>query len=258
LSMGNLYASLSRPADAEVWYRKLMSIAPAAYRMVVRSLAKQGRVEEAMEVCLQASKDEASPDAAATLAQLLRLNDEETKSAEDAESLITTAVETHGDNPQLLLQVAVLYVSRGQTDDALRLFRRIVELMPNNVVALNNLATLLGERPNQRAEALEAIDRAIEIGGRLPALLDTQGTIFLLAGDAAQAVICLEESVAGGAADSRYYLHLAAAYQKTDQVDKARDSLARSRQYGLHNAMLTESDRQLLTQLEQTLGPAQE
>jgi tetratricopeptide (TPR) repeat protein len=256
LSMGNLYASLSRPADAEVWYRKLMSIAPAAYWMVVRSLADQGRVEEATEVCFQVSKDQASPDAATTLAQLLTLHDEETKSAEDAQSLITTAVETHGENQQLLFGVAVLYLTRGQTDDAIRLFRRIVELAPNNVATLNNLATLLGERPNQHAEALEAIDRAIEIAGRQPALLDTLGTIFLLAGDAAQAVACLEESVAGGAVDSRYYLHLAAAYQKTDQIDKARDSLARARRYGLNDAMLTESDRQLRTQLEQTLPTA--
>ena len=46
--------------------------------------------------------------------------------------------------------------------------RRVLEIAPHNTLALNNLATLLAERPNQRAEALQLIERAIDSAGRQP------------------------------------------------------------------------------------------
>ena len=151
------------------------------------------------------------------------------------------------------MSAAVLHVSRGRSDEAIRLFRRVVDLEPENTLALNNLATLVGERPNRYAEALEYIDRAIAIAGRQATLLDTQGTIFLRAGDPEKAVSCLEEAVAGTATDSRYFLHLAAAYQKTDRLEDARDALESSHKHGLEGALLTQGDQELLTRLEQEL-----
>ena len=133
------------------------------------------------------------------------------------------------------------------------MFQDILELAPKNTVALNNLATLLAERPDRHAEALEYIDQAMNIAGRNPALLDTQGTILLNAGKYPDAVTCLEEATAGGAADPRYYFHMALAYQRTGQDGYARDSLRLSRERGLKKAILTEGDREQLAALEQEL-----
>ncbi len=114
---------------------------------------------------------------------------------------------------------------------------------------------MLAETPNQCAEALQHIERAIELDGRQASLLDTQGTILLKLGDAQKAIACLEEATAGGATDARYYLHLAAAYQLAQRLDEARRALDQSRTLGLERFVLTGDDRQLLAALNTELGP---
>ena len=143
-----------------------------------------------------------------------------------------------------------MQVTRGQDDVAVRHFQRVLEIVPEHPLALNNLATLLAERPNQLAEALQYIEQAIEISGRQPALLDTLGTIQLRLGEPASAVSSLEEAVLLGGNDARYHFHLAIAYQKTDQIENARDSLRRARRGGLAKMVLTQGDQQWLQELE--------
>ena len=55
-------------------------------------------------------------------------------------------------------------------------------------MALNNLATVLGEHSTTATEACELIDRAIAQAGPLAELLDTKGTLLLASGDAEGAV----------------------------------------------------------------------
>ena len=90
------------------------------------------------------------------------------------------------------------------------------------------------------------------LGGEI-LLLDTQGTIFLKAGDYAQAISSLEEATAGGATDARYYFHLAAAYQLANRIEEAISALQSSRDLRLGNTMLTNDDRLLLAHLDQEL-----
>jgi Flp pilus assembly protein TadD len=170
--------------------------------------------------------------------------------------VIASALQTHGDNLELLTSVAVQKVTEGDETEAIRLFRRVIEIDPNHTVALNNLATLLAERRNQLQEAREYIERAIENAGRRPALLDTLGTIMIRAGEPQQAVAALEEAVAGVVTDPRYYFHLAVAYQRLGRDSEAKQALEISRQQGLERAILTSGDRELLTSLETELVTA--
>lgn len=254
LTTGNLLTSMGEHHQAENWYRRLMEIAPKTYTMLVRSLATQGRWEEAAQVCLQLAGDEPTPDVVATLAQLLTSSDQSDPHDKKLKSLVTSSLERDNNNIELLLAVAVMRVSENQNEEAVKLFRRVVELAPNHTLALNNLATLLAEQPNQYGAALETIERAISAAGRHPALLDTQGTIFLKAGNHEQAIACLEEATAGEATDPRYYFHLAAAYQLAQRADEARDALNLSRKRGLEKTLLTDDDRLLLSQLDQELA----
>ncbi len=251
LNVGNLYSMLGSHELAEQWYRKLMTIAPSTYVFLVQSLARQGKTQEAAQLCIEATGDQSPASTAAVLAQIFASTDGKSESYEQAQPLIASALETHGDNLQLLLSVAVMQVSRGNNDEAIRLFRRIVELAPKHTLALNNLATLLAERPSDHAEALEVIERAMAIAGRQPALLDTLGTIYVLAGDQANAVASLEEAVAGGVTDPRYYFHLAAAYHQAGDTSAAEQTLVKARDQGLESAILTSGDQHLLDQLNQ-------
>ena len=255
LAMGNLYASLEQHKQSAEWYRKLSGIAPQTYVLLVRELAAQGQLNEAIDVCI-ASQDkikDSSASVAAVLAQLVSTAGHDSEERQRAQPIIDAALGSHGDNVELLLAVAVLKVTQGENDAAIQHFQRVLKLVPEHPLALNNLATLLSETSNQLSEALSYIEQAIQISGRQPALLDTLGTIQFRMGEFKPAIVSLEEAVSIGRVDARYYFHLAVAYQKADQTEKSRDSLLRARQSGLEKMILTQGDQQLLKNLEQQI-----
>lgn len=249
LAIGNLFSLAGAHAEAEKWYRRLTELNSNAYVLVVQSLLAQEKREEAIKFCLSISKDKLTPQMAALLATVMTTS-EPGAEVPEAQAAIDAMVNNNQSNKGLLQAEAVRLASRGDNKGAVALFRKILAIDPNDALALNNLATLLAETPNERAEALDQIKRAIEIAGRQPMLLDTQGTILLKTGDAENAIACLEEATAGGAADARYYLHLAAAYHLAQRKEDARHTLAESRALGLERFVLTSDDRKMLAELE--------
>jgi tetratricopeptide (TPR) repeat protein len=100
------------------------------------------------------------------------------------------------------------------------------------------------------------VKRAMDESGRQPPFLDTLGTIQMRSGEAQQAIASLEEAVANGGGDPRYYFHLAAAYRLGQQPDEARAALREAIERGLDEQILTQGDKQLLLELKQELAPA--
>lgn len=258
IPLASLYAAIDDHARAEEWFRKLVDVAPETYPLLVRELANQDRVADAVEVCLaEATKSSgSSPDAAIVLAQVLAGAPEEAASMERGAPTIAAALAAHPENLDLLLAVAVLRVAHNDDAEAIRLFEQVVKLSPKNPLALNNLATLLAERPERREAALGFVKRAMDESGRQPPFLDTLGTIQMRSGQTAQAIASLEEAVANGGGDPRYYFHLAAAYQLGRQPDEARAALREAMQRGLDEQILTQGDQQLLLDLKKQLAPA--
>jgi Flp pilus assembly protein TadD len=154
------------------------------------------------------------------------------------------------------MSLAVRNVTESKYEEAIKLFRQVLVLRPKDTLALNNLATLLAEKPDQLGEARKCVEQAMDIAGRIPALLDTLGTILVRSGEHEQAVRTLKEAVAGAATDPRYYFHLAVAYERSGQHDKAQVEFATARRYGLDRAILTAGDRELLASLQQFLSNA--
>lgn len=252
LAVGRIYTSLGDHNEAEKWYRRLMAKNDRAYVLVVQSLLEQGKRDASIDLILTQSKGQPTPETAIVLANALIVTEDtaviETapKIAAEVESTLTAF-----DNDINVLQaIAVMRASRGEYDKAAAAFRRIIQIDPENALALNNLATLLAERPNQQSEALKIIKRAIDIAGRKPALLDTQGTIQLRLGENESAIASLEEATAGGATDARYYLHLAAAYDLANRDLDALTTLEEARAFGLDNFVLTTGDREFLASLK--------
>jgi predicted Zn-dependent protease len=253
LAIGKLYSSIGAHAEAESWYRRLIEFSPNGYVPVVQALLAQNKREEAIELCLSISKQKPTPEMATLIANVMTATHEPIDDSPEAQAAIESAMKDHSENIDLFHAEAVRRASRGQYDDAIAIFRRILAKDPNNVFVLNNFATVLAERPNQRGEALKHIGRAIEIAGRRASLLDTQGTIFLKIGEPRQAIACLEEATAGGASDARYYLHLAAAYQQAQRFDDAQRMLTEARAFGLEKFVLTADDRELLAAFDNEL-----
>jgi tetratricopeptide (TPR) repeat protein len=249
LVIGKLYSSIGAHAEAESWYRRLIELSPNGYLPVVQALLAQEKREEAIELCLRLSEHKPTPDMAILIANVMTSTDKSIDDLSEAQAAIASAMTNNSENIDLIHAEAVRRASRGEYDDAVMLFRRILAKNPNNVLVLNNFATVLAERPNQRGEALDQINRAIDIAGRRPSLLDTKGTILLKIGETKQAIACLEEATASNDADARYYLHLAAAYQQAQRNDDAQRMLAEARAFGLEKFILTADDEELLAAL---------
>jgi len=250
LQLGNLAAAAQFHQAAEGWYRQLVEIAPNSYILLAKSLVDQNKLTDAVDVCLQATKNRSQAEVATVLAQLLPSGSENTEMDRRVRPIIDSALDASGNDVDLLMSVAVLRVTEDDYDSAIRMFRKVVELQPNHALALNNLATLLAERPNQLAEARKYVEQAMSVSGRSPALLDTLGSILIRGGQYEQAVVTLEEAVAGAARDPRYFFHLAVAYDRVGRQEEAQATLATSRSYGLDRAILTSGDKELLASLQ--------
>jgi Flp pilus assembly protein TadD len=122
-------------------------------------------------------------------------------------------------------------------------------------VVLNNLATLLAEKPKGRKEAITLVERAMRVAGQQPPLLDTKGMILVHDRRMADAVPWLERAAAAPNADPRYAFHLAVAYHRLGQADKAREWLHKAQDGNLFRQILTDMDRSLLDELVKKLTP---
>jgi predicted Zn-dependent protease len=253
LKLADLASSCGFHREAEGWYRQLLTIAPNSYIALARALVNQNKLADAVEVCLRDASSRPPAEVATVLAQLLSISDIDAGLQERVQPIIASALQTNADNVELLISIAVRDVKLGDYDGAIKLFHRVLELKPNHTLALNNIATLLAERPNQMGDARKYVEQAIATAGRSPALLDTLGTILIRTGQHEEAVLALEEAVAGVAADPRYYFHLAVAYQRTGRENEAHEALETAHKYGLDKAILTSGDQELLASLKDKL-----
>jgi cellulose synthase operon protein C len=260
LTIGNLYSSVQCHAAAARWYARLRELSPEgpADAHLAISLARQNRTEEAIRICLAGAKTDMSPRTALTLANVLLSGQPADKDFQLAEPMLAEALKNHKDNADLLVSIANVRTIQQRFDEALALNRQALELNPKHVLALNNQATLLAETPARRREALDYIDRAIQEGGPQSMMLDTKGTIFLYDGKAREAVSLLEKAVSGAKSahqDPRCRFHLALAYDRVGEKQKALDALKKARAEGLSDQNLTPTDKNMLGELERKAQP---
>ena len=200
-AVGDIYARLKLYAVAERYYRQILQFNPENYAPLAFSLAQQGRTGEAVELCESAAKSDTSLRPALVLTTVLSTGRATPGDLVAAEPLLKKALEAHPDQPALLTSVAGLRVMENRSADAVAMYRQILAAQPRNVEVLNNLATLLSEQPEagKPSEALECIEKAIDLAGPQPLLMDTKGMALFYAGQLARAG-CL----AHGGRDAQY------------------------------------------------------
>jgi tetratricopeptide (TPR) repeat protein len=134
------------------------------------------------------------------------------------ESRLKDMAQKDSGNNELLLCMAMVQEQRRRYPDAEALYRRVLERDPRNYIALNNLAWILASHDGQGEAALEYVNRAIDIQGPSPDLLDTRGVAYLAAGNPKSAIKDLEDALRRPSLDPKVRFsitfHLAEAYQK--------------------------------------------
>lgn len=248
--LGDGYYKIGDYASAERTFRELAEANANGIVSLVQTLAAQDRPLDAVKECVAMQDRGVNPAEIVSVLTTLVAQFDEVRQSPEVDAFIERLLAAQPNDVNLLCAVAALRVSEGDNEDATELFREVVAITPNNVLALNNLATLLGEVAASRSEAIQTVDKAITIAGRRAALLDTKGTIYLNGGQFAEAIKCLEEAVAGDAQDPRYYFHLAAARYRNGDEEGAQDALEKARSLKLDKSLLTVGDLQLLQEME--------
>lgn len=129
-----------------------------------------------------------------------------------------------------LRDVARLQRKLNQPELAVATYRQWLTVNPDAVLALNNLAAILGSSPATLNEAISLAERAHQLAPASPAIADTLGWLLFTRnqdGDRARAVELLT-AASTGMDNPVHHLHLAEALLATSNRDEAQRALDRA------------------------------
>lgn len=254
-SVAALYAANDFVPEAEQWYRKLIEFDPKGYVYLAPFLARNSKVDEAITIGLNEARNDTTEFSAIFLASLLTMPGASSSSVESSEKVLADAMDQFGDkSPNLLLAVANMHAANHQNAKAIELYHRVLELQPENGMAMNNLATMLAENPATRADAIEWIDNAIKSLGPRAELYDTKGMVLVHMGDTSEAVSMFEYAITFNEPDPRYHFHLAIAYFRLERLEESKTQLDKALAMNLEGQILTAEDTAFLKMLQNGLN----
>ncbi len=189
---------IERDEQAAEWYRRIDS-GPRQERARLRLAIVLGRLEQIPEaqVLLAELRDQVGHDMALDTwlieAELLRSSGQ----AERAVDLLAEPLAENSSNIDLLYARAISAATAGNVDLAEQDLRRIIQIDPDNGMALNALGYTLTDQTDRHYEAYRLIRRALEFEPDDPATLDSMGWVLFRLGRAEEAVEYLERAAAG-------------------------------------------------------------
>ena len=253
---GDLFNRLHLHDDAEQWHRHFVKLNPEQFGPLALTLARNQKTSEAIALCSKHAMDDSTSSAATLLTSVLIIGKPAKSDFDAAMSIVEAAQTRHPQDVKLLMAVGNVHIVRGNANEAVDIYRNVIELSPQNALALNNLAMLLTDVGQDHAEGLKHIDRAIEIAGRQAELLDTRGMLLLATSMPAQAVLAFEEAakieaVKKTQSDPKLSFHLWAAYRAAGEHVKARAIAENVKSAELRVQILTARDRSLLAEFQE-------
>jgi tetratricopeptide (TPR) repeat protein len=162
---------------------------------------------------------------------------EDLEGRQTAEGLLRMVRERHPDHVATLLVLAVLLQQDDRSGEAIQLNRKVLDLDPDNAIAMNNLAWLLCEVDSRRRalaleEALKLAERGLQMAPEYADLIDTRGLIYYRLGKHAEAVEefrrCMPRFRVGSTAAVSCHVNLARAYDGQGRKTQAREELRRA------------------------------
>ncbi len=214
--------------------------------MLVASLGRQGRFDDAFDLCEKERLwDKCAPELVGGVCEaLLRGMPTAGKQRERVEAWLESAIKKNPKVVVLKMHLADLYDLRGEYEKAADEYREVLKDEPGNVVALNNLAFLLSQQTGQGREALQYIDAAVNGIGRRADLLDTRGSVELALGQTQTALADFTEAVNDAPTGTRLF-HLAQAQYEARDRESAVKTLQRAKaDFGLQPSNVHPTEQQ--------------
>jgi tetratricopeptide (TPR) repeat protein len=239
-----LLENLGQAADAELLYRSHMdsSKSPDAPLQLAQHLARQGRTAEALALCEKAW-NAGSPEVVAFATMgVLRAGKATPQQQEMVEGWLVKAIAKSPENLAFLTVLADLEDFRGKPNDAKDVYRRILKKNGENIFALNNLAYLQALQREKLDECLNMINKAIDIAGQHPSLLDTRAMVLMQQEKYQPAIEDLGQAIVLQGSATNYY-HRARAQLLSQNLVAARDDMKTARDKGIQAEQLSMLER---------------
>ncbi|SFM54092.1 tetratricopeptide repeat protein [Marinobacter zhejiangensis] len=142
---------------------------------------------------------------------------------EKAISTLEEATNRHQNNAAIMLSLAMLYQESDRGTQAEQAYEKVLQIAPDSVLALNNLAWMYHENGDSRA--MELAQRAYELNPDNAAIADTYGWIMLKAGRHEASVPVLEKAHQLQPDSEEIARHLAEAYRSVGMESEAQQIL---------------------------------
>jgi tetratricopeptide (TPR) repeat protein len=160
-----------------------------------------------------------------------------------AEELLNRILQQDSDNPRALKHMAVLMQTTDRSPRAAEYYRKLLDIAPDDVIAMNNLAWILCTERNEHQKALELANRGLELAPDYIDLIDTRGTIYHKLGKYELAIKdfnrCLDLYPENFPAAASTYLQLARAQAASGRSEQAISSLEKALELNSENDGLT-------------------
>ena len=213
---------------------------------------RQGRIKEGIDLCdtLRGSV----PDEQVVLVALnilTKFNIKTTSPEFQRVEKWISEIETQG-NDQFdprTLRAALLAIA-GNLASARELYGQVIAARPKDFTALNNLAWILAltGKTDERSEALAYIDRAIQVIGPIPTLLDTRAIAYLAIKELDKAENDLKLAI-GSQQNPVYVYHLACVQLAKNQGAVAKETFLRAKSLGFVPQLLDPLERTMYAQV---------
>lgn len=250
-SAADFLVQIEQYDDAEQMYRKYIAQSGSfdAHLQLAVFLGQLGRVGEALDICNdQWSKAPGDAVARASLA-IVEASGDQAKVQEIVEERLLTSIR---DNPRMAwqkLSLARLRELQNRYPDAIAQYRDVLTFEPHNLWAMNNLAYNLALMQQDLDLALSLINQAIQITGPIPEFLDTRAEVYVARNETGKAIEDLLRLIESNPTPT-YYYHLAEAYWKNNEADKARAAFEQAKSAGFTPATLGPPEKTRYNQLE--------
>ena len=166
-------------------------------------------------------------------------------------------LEKEPQNSRMMLALAMLYQQTNQIDKATALYEKLLQLNPDNLIAVNNYAWLLCENKQQYQEALKWANRGLEKAPNYIDLIDTRGMIYYrlqqYQNACAEFQKCVNLYLPTVAALTGSHFHLGRTYAQLGQKRQALTHLQEALNLQEKNQGLSETDLNELRDIQQKL-----
>jgi len=222
VAIATTYLIAGKPDDAVAEARKLQRERPKAaigYTLEAEILTAQKKFAEATVPMKEALARQ--PSAMLATRQFALLNAAERSS--EANAFADRWMKEHPKDAAFLSMVGQQRQSRKDVAGATAAYRAALDIDPDNIIVLNNLAWMLNEQG--RPEAREYAERAFRLAPLQPNVVDTYGTVLVRSGDTKRGLEMIRMAMNLQPGDARFRVNYARGLAKTGDKAGARREL---------------------------------